>query len=262
MVVRYPSHIRTACYHSLPYLADGKGEYDVQFTINAGSYYDKLYSTMLLTESVDNFVSDSLDDFTDPRYRAVSMADLFSDGYRRWLGNNLTGDDFIKAPRVAAAGGAPDTRPEDLFPAYPMGWTNWWTTEPEICFPAQGTTICSGFNPETGQALNPLVPAATMPVDPQIGWEQQKFLMAWTLVYLPENQKKVWLDMMNTWKLGEDPDPEFTNRIELHIPTGDIFVARTYGTEQICFESCKTVQRGISARMLEYANELLAWPLV
>ena len=159
---------------------------------------------------------------------------------------------------MAAAGGAPDTRPEDLYPAYPMGWTNWWTTEPEICFPAQGTTVCSGFNPETGQALNPLVPAATIPVDPQIGWEQQKFLMAWTLVYLPENQKQVWLDMMNTWKLGEDPDPEFTNRIELHIPTGDIFVARTYGTEQICFETCKTVQRGISARMLEYANELLA----
>ena len=239
-------------------LAENKGEYDVQYTVNAGSYYDKLYTTMLLTESVDNFVSDSLEDFVDPRYRAVSMADLFADGYRRWLGNNLTGDDFLKAPRVAAAGGAPDTRPEDLYPAYPMGWTNWWTTTPELCFPAQGTTVCSGFNPETGQALNPLVPAATIPVDPQIGWEQQKFLMAWTLVYLPENQKQVWLDMMNTWKLGEDPDPEFDNRIELHVPTGDIFVARTYGTEQICFETCKTVQRGIAARMLEYANELLA----
>jgi hypothetical protein len=240
-------------------LAEGMGEYGVEFTINAGSYYDKLYTTMLLTESVDNFVSDSLDDFTDPRYRAVSIADLFPDGYRRWLSNNLTGDTMIKAPRVAAvASNIPDVRPEDLYPAYPMGWTSWWQDTPEICFPAQGTTVCSGFNPEDGTALNPLLPAATIPVDPQVEWEQQKFLVAWTMVYLPENQKQTWIDMLAMWKIGDNTDPGFDNRIELHIPTGDTFVARTYGTEEICFESCKTVQRGISARVLEYANELLA----
>ena len=41
------------------------------------------------------------DDFVDPRFRSVSIADVFPDGYRRWLGNNLTGDDAIN-PTLAA----------------------------------------------------------------------------------------------------------------------------------------------------------------
>ncbi len=101
-------------------------------------------------------------------------------------------------------------------------------------------------------------PANSRAIDPQVGWEQHKFLIAWTLVYLPENQKQTWLDMMNIWHIGADTDPGFNNRIELHTPTGDIYVARTYGTETICFEECRTVQRGIGARILEYDNELLA----
>lgn len=41
------------------------------------------------------FISDSRRDFVDPCYRAVSLADLFPEGYRRWLANNLTADDQI-----------------------------------------------------------------------------------------------------------------------------------------------------------------------
>ncbi len=78
------------------------GEYDSEYTINAGSYYDKAWATMLMTESVDNFISDSRRDFLDARYRAVSLADLFPDGYRRWLANNLTGDAQIKGVRIEA----------------------------------------------------------------------------------------------------------------------------------------------------------------
>ena len=38
-------------------LADDKGEFDSRQAINAGSYYEKLYTSMLMTESVDNFAS-------------------------------------------------------------------------------------------------------------------------------------------------------------------------------------------------------------
>ena len=88
-------------------LATDKGEYDSEYTINAGSYYDKAWAPMLMTESVDNFISDSRRDFLDGRYRAVSMADLFPDGFRRWMGNNLTGDTALKGGRLAAQGGMP-----------------------------------------------------------------------------------------------------------------------------------------------------------
>ncbi|MCA9545620.1 MAG: hypothetical protein KC613_14545, partial [Myxococcales bacterium] len=45
-------------------LSETNGEYDSQYTINAGSYYEKMYTAMLLTESVDNFISSSRTDFT------------------------------------------------------------------------------------------------------------------------------------------------------------------------------------------------------
>src|SRR5690606_3201750 len=76
-------------------LAQDRGEYSTDYTLNAGSYYDKVYTTVLMTESYDNFISSSRSDFIDTRYRAVSMADLYPDGFRRWLANNLTGDEFL-----------------------------------------------------------------------------------------------------------------------------------------------------------------------
>jgi hypothetical protein len=61
--------------------------------------------------------------------------------------------------------------------------------------------------------------------------------------------------MLRLWQLGEDNDPNLTSRIELHDPQGRIWIAKTFGKETIFG---KTVQRGIAARMLEWANELLS----
>src|SRR5690606_31658659 len=116
-----------------------------------------------------------------------------------------------------------------------IGWTTWWTEQPQVCFPGVGTQICTNFAQDNAP-FEPDAPAFTRPLESQVGWEQQKFLIAMTLLYLPENQKQRWLDMMGIWSLGDDTDPGFANRIELHVPTGDVYIARTYGTEEICFE--------------------------
>ena len=79
-------------------------------------------------------------------------------------------------------------------------------------------------------------------------------MIAWTLLYLPANQKQQWIDQMRVWELGVDADPELENRIELHLPSGKKYVARTYGKETVFG---RTVHRGIAARVLEYANQLL-----
>lgn len=224
-------------------LADNKGEYDSEFTINAGSYYEKAWTAMLFTESVDNFISDSRRDFLDARYRSVSMADLFPDGYRRWLGNNLTGDEVLKGPRVAAqANGLPLVEEKTRYPTKAVGWTQWWKATPETCFQREESLQCES------------TPTMSTPIDPQVGWEQQKFLIAWTLMYLPENQQQTWLNQMNIWEKGADSDPGFANRIELHLPKGKIYIAKTFGRETILG---KRVEKGISARMLEWGNELL-----
>lgn len=232
-----------------------KGEFSRDYNINVGAYYDKAFVTMLMTESADNFISDSRADFVDARYRAVSLADLFKDGYRRWLGTNLTNDDYMKGARVTrATDSKPEIEPKNKFAKNPMGWTTWWKESgPEVCFPADGTMVCSRYG-ESGNPFDAKAPD-TLTVSPQVGWEQQKFLIAWTLTYILENDKQHWLDMMRLWEVGADSDPDFTNRIEFHDPNGKVYVAKTSGTETLFG---KVVQKGVAARVLEYANELMA----
>jgi len=237
-------------------LAEDQGEYNSDYTINAGSYYDKTWTAMLMTESVDNFISSSRSDFYDARYRSVSIADLFPDGYRRWLSNNLTGDDEIKGVRVAANQSGNPEVDADRYPTTPMGWTSWWELDgPEVCFPNDSSTVCSRYGDIDSSPYNAKAPANTAIIDPQIGWEQQKFLIAWTLIYLPENQQQWWVDQLLIWETGSDSDPGYDQRIEFHNPMGKSYIARTFGTEVIFG---KTVQKGIAARVLEYANELVS----
>jgi hypothetical protein len=233
--------------------AEGLGEYSLERIVNAGSYYDKINTAILLAESVDNFISDTRQDFVDPRYRAVSIADLFPDGYRRFLGNLLTGDDFLKGPRIAAG---PDGEPlldDNGYPVQGIGWTSWWGETPTTCFPASGTTACRIYG-QLDESFPDTAPEHVSVLDPQLGWEEQKFYIAWTLLYLPENEQQNWVDQLRIWELGVDADPAFANRIELYAPTGKVYIARTYGRESIFG---RTVQKGIAARVLEYANSLL-----
>lgn len=220
------------------------GEYYNDYDINVGSYYEKIWSAMLMTESKDNYISSSRTDFVDARYRAVSMADLFREGYRRWLANYLTNDDQIRGVRLAAdSRGRPLVDTYTRYPLQPIGWTTWTPVDgPEVCFPDEMSLLCDSDTTNT------------VPVDPQVGWEVQKFLIAHTLLYLPENAKQYWLDRMAIWELGVDADPGIGNRIEFHNPNGRVYVAKRFGRE-VLFG--KEVEKGIAARVLEYANGLL-----
>jgi len=236
-------------------LADNQGrDYDRDYTMNVGSYYEKAFTAYLFTESADNFISSSRDDFVDPRFRAVSLADVFPDGYRRWLANNLTNDEQIKGVYVRGTGSGPGPAPADLDPnGYAMlGQTSWWPTQGiETCFPQGERLTCRDPFSKAPVGGNTGVGPV---VDPQVGWEQQKFAMLFSLIFLPENQRTTWTDQMRIYVLGQDNDPGFENRIEFHDPDGKVYVAQTFGTETLYG---KTVQRGIAARVLEYANELL-----
>lgn len=250
-------------------LADNKGEFDYQFIVNAGSYYDKIFTAMLFTESVDNFISSTRRNFVEARGRAVSMADLFPDGYRRWLANNLTNDAFIKGARLAANTNGRPQLDFSGYPAKPIGWTSWWGSQPRVCFPSGGTKVCGMMGGENGKEFGALTNAEdgdafdparilditdTVVLDPQVGFEQQMFLISLTMLYLPANRQQWWIDTLRIWELGEDADPGFANRIEFHNPTGKVYIAKTMGKETIFG---KRVQKGIAARVLEYANDLL-----
>src|SRR4029077_8006452 len=111
----------------------------------------------------------------------------------------------------------------------------------------------------------PAAPASTVAVDPQIGWEVQKFVIAWTVAFIKANDKTTWTDMLRIWRLGQNSTPDLTPRIEWQDPTsGETYVARTFGTECLFGDAAngcaggKVVQKGIAARVLEYANQLTA----
>jgi len=232
-------------------LSNNHGEYDRDYLLNVGSYYEKAFIPMMFAESADNFISSAREDFYDPRFRAVSFADVFPDGFRRWLANNLTGDEFIKGVRVKASGGSPIVDSNTQYPQSGLGWTSWWPKQGvEACFP--GTEQLNCRTPSDTAA--PAAPGDVAVIDPQVGWEQQKFAIAMTLAYLGENQKRTWIDQIGIVELGQDGDPGFANRIEFHDPSGKVYIAKTMGTETLFG---KTVQKGISARVLEYANQLL-----
>jgi len=245
-------------------LADGydKGDYSSRFTIYAGSYYEKSYVPVMLTESEDNFISSSRRDFFDARWRNISMADIFPEGFRRFLANNLADDDAIRGVRVAADASGNPVKGTTGFPTNGLSFTQWWPAAgPSACFPSTGSIVCARDQVAAGSALqNADFGALTFNnvavVEPAVAWEQQKFLIVHTALNLPENQLTKWTDMMRVYDLGFSNDPGFSGneRIEFHNPQGNTFVARGYGKETLFG---KTVQRGIGARILEHANFLL-----
>jgi hypothetical protein len=253
-------------------LPDGAGEFRTDYVQNAGSYYEKINVATLLAESEDRFISESRRDFYDSRFRAVGVADVLGEGFRRIVATALTGDRSLLAPRVAAdATGNPilDTRADvtrdplaNRYPASPIGWPSFWPKNgPETCFASAGRSACTNYAGDGG--FNPQTPANSVPVDPQIGWEVQKFIIVWTIAHIKANEKTTYTDMMRIYPLGVNAKPEFEQRIEWQDPTsGQLYYAKTFGQECLygdaknACQGGKLVQKGIAARMLEYANEL------
>jgi hypothetical protein len=238
-------------------LSDHQGDYGSGFTTTAGSYYDKIYMSMLMTESVDNFISETRGDFIDKRYRSVSLADLLPDGYRRWMGSMLTNDEALKGAHIETnAAGVPATDAQGMWTA-PIGWTKWWGDQPEACFPLEGTNICQAYDFASGDPvdLTAGAPANVRAIDSEFSWEVQKFLVTWTYIYLPENQKSWWRDQMRMYGTPTlTSDISLDDMIAFYNPDGQIYLAERFGKED---NFGKTVEKGISARVLQYANELL-----
>jgi hypothetical protein len=204
------------------------------------------------------------------------------------------------APHVAAdASGMPllvnkvdPNDPKNLltkqYPAVPIGWTSWWPSEgPTVCFPSgdgklptgndtSGFNICVAYTDDFSHdgGFKPALNVPTVAVDPQIGWEVQKFVIAWTLAYIPANSQTNWVDMMRIYQLGPNVDPAFDDRIEWEDPVSEqLYYAKSYGKECLFGPSTATdkascemaggsptggkwVEKGIAARVLEWANFL------
>ncbi|MBN2362073.1 MAG: hypothetical protein JXR83_21660, partial [Deltaproteobacteria bacterium] len=161
-------YLRDVGFGGLPLenaMATDRGDFNTEFIMNSGSYYQKIYTAYLLSLSEDRFISQSRSDFYDARYRAAGVPDIFPEGFRRVIANALTGDRSLLAPRLAAdLGGAPLVDELSLYPLQPMGWVSWWPTGgPQLCFATGGRNACYRYD---GSDLDPNLPRQIAYVDP------------------------------------------------------------------------------------------------
>jgi hypothetical protein len=229
-----------------------KGYYATQYDAWVGSYYDKTIVADMLTDCEDRFISTSRDDFVDGRYRNISLATVFPDGVRRLMAAALTEDATSLGWRVETQGGKPVVE-DDMSPSIGMGYRSFWPKDgPETCWRRSGALICKEYTTEI--PIDDSSPAESLPIDPEVGFEVQKFLIFSALLNLPESYKEDWIDMMRIFRLGTNSAPSFTEQAKWVDPlSGQSYVAHRYGLEKV---DGKDVERGIAARMLDWMNIL------
>ncbi|MCC6216635.1 MAG: hypothetical protein IT376_17370 [Polyangiaceae bacterium] len=244
----------------------GHGYFGVDYLNQAGSYYEKALAFDLLLQAGYNVLTFSRNDGVDARFHHNNFVDMWPDSMRRLVGAMLTGDTDLFAPRVTTVGpGAPEVTPMEegstsctsnsCFPKRPLGWVSYVPASgPEVCWPRDGVIVCNDGvgNPIGNENL------ASLPVDPQLGFEVQKFIAFWSYVYMPEAWELDWVDMMRIYVVGPDQSPDYLpgQFVEWRDPESGLrYLARRFGDETLLG---KTYDKGIAAKMIQWANTLTA----
>ncbi len=234
----------------------GRGYHYYDYIDQAGSFYEKTFAFQAMLNAVYRAPASFLRfDALDGRWRHTNFTNLFPEGMRRALGLMLTDDYTAYAPRVPAESpGVPLVEEDTAFTPGPLGWVSFVKADgPEICWPSQGRYVCSA---PTGDDVADRVPRESVPVEPQLGFEIQKFIAFWAYVYLPGSQVWDWVDMMRIYRTGADVEPGYlpTERVAWRDPeTSLTYFARSYGDEEIFG---RTYDRGVAAKMIQWAQRL------
>lgn len=244
--------------------SEGYHYYD--FVDHIGSFYEKTFTFQaMLNATYRAPAAFSRFDGLDGRWRHTNFTNFFPDGIRRALGAMLTEDWELVAPRVALTltGTVDGTREQDesgrfyVRPNQPMGWVSYvGRDEARFCWPRDGLYVCQA--PDGSDVAGGGGPLASIPVEPQLGYETQKFALFWAYVYLPSSQVLDWMDMLRIYKTGSDLAPDYlpAQRVAFRDPqSGLLYSAKRYGDEQLVG---KTYDKGIAAKMIQWANTLAA----
>jgi hypothetical protein len=238
------------------------GAWNADYLDQVGSYYEKALALQMMFEASSETINFYRFDALDARIRYVNFANLWPEGMRQLIGVLLTDDAEMYAPRVSTTGGAIDTvdDPEypDLikYPRNPLAWTSWTSKKgPQMCWTSSNQLTCNDY---FGTPIGAAQPATTnsIGIEPNWGWEEQKFIVYWTYVYMPDSEQMDWVDSLRIFQIGSQTDPSYLplQSIEFRDPeSGFRYVAKRFGPEQIFG---KTWDRGIAAKMIQWANEL------
>jgi hypothetical protein len=199
------------------------GDYPKQ----VGSFYDKVYSVYYLAEAFDSFIANSKEDFVDGRYKNINFATFYPDQVRRLFAQVLTGDIPAFAPWTPTVKAS--ASPGDVGVTYPPFLTN---------------------------LAAPRGPSSAI-LDPGFGFNAQLYAMVWGTMLFPTSYTQ---DFMNSTRMVASAAEQINWPANQTATFFDPETGITYRAHAQGKESVFGVQheRGIGARMLEWANDLVA----
>lgn len=202
-----------------------QGYFWSDYQTQVGSYYEKIWATFYLAEAYDFFLSNSKEDFTDGRYKNVSFATIFPEQVRRLYGSLFTGDLESYAPWVVPTAG------QDIPPAS-VEYPRWFDASGPMARPSNARLL-----------------------DPNNAFNEQLFGMVWGSVFFPTNWSQSWINEARIAVFASDQVdwPDHETYAFRDPESGMTYKAHAVGTENMVG---KQVQRGVGARMLEWANWL------
>ena len=206
----------------------GQGYWWSDYQKQVGSFYDKVWAIYYLSEAFDTFIANSREDFIDGRYKNVNFATVYPAQVRRLFANILTGDVTTYAPWAAITGGGATPNAEVVYP------------------PFRDNAAMAAARPGTLSLVNPT-----------FGFNEQLYAMVWGSIFFATS----WTtDFMQDTRIASHPTdlvswPADATYTFVDPLTNLAYRAHTVGTEKVFGVDH---QIGIGARMLEWANELLA----
>ena len=240
------------------------GAWNADYLDQVGSYYEKALALQLMFEASSETINFYRFDAIDARLRFVNFSHLWPDGMRQLIGVLLTDDAEMYAPRVSTTGGVMDTVDDKNFPREikyprnPLAWTSWTSKNgPQMCWTSSNQLTCNDYFGAPIGAAQPAT-AGSIGVEPNWGWEEQKFIVFWTYAYMPDSEQMDWVDLLRIFRIGSETDPSYlpNQAIEFRDPdSGYRYIAKKFGPEQIFGKSW---DKGVGAKMIQWANELAA----
>jgi hypothetical protein len=205
-----------------------QGYWWADYQTQVGTYYEKIWATYYLTEAFDFFISNSKEDFTDSRYKNVNFATVYPEQMRRLYANLFTGDYDSFAPWTA-----------------PVLQDGVITTE-KVIYPTWYDATGLGNRGPDG-----------LLTDPNFAFNERLYAMVWGAMFFPTNWSMTWVNDARIAVLAsEQPNWPAGEYIAFYDPAnGMTYKAHAAGTE-VLFG--KTHQKGVGARMVEWANQLAA----
>jgi hypothetical protein len=208
---------------------DRGGYFWSDYQTRVGSTYEKQFAVEYMLEAYNRFVEVDRRDFVDGRWKNINYLTLYPEQTRRLLASVMQSNLQISGPHV-------------IPPPPPL------TGEP--------TPFAQVEYPAWEKQDDVARPAGAVPVDPIIGWEQQYPAIVSAFFFAPTALTMDMYDLMRVFVRG-GPEDVATTRPVLTVrdpESGIEYGALDYGTEVL---AGRTVPRGIGARMVQYARELI-----